>query len=49
MARGPVGVWLDPRSYIELTTFYIPQGAHERELFEQAYAAFDRFVNLNIY
>ncbi|KAL9484768.1 hypothetical protein ACSS6W_003557 [Trichoderma asperelloides] len=44
MARGPVGVWLDPRSYIELTTFYIPQGAHERELFEQAYAAFDRMT-----
>ncbi|KAL6908637.1 hypothetical protein GGI43DRAFT_149888 [Trichoderma evansii] len=44
MARGPLGVWLDSRSYIELATFYIPQGAHERQLFEQAYAAFDRMT-----
>lgn len=44
MARGPVDLWLNRVEYLELTCFYIPPGALERQLFEHAYAAFARFV-----
>ncbi|KAH8653531.1 hypothetical protein BX600DRAFT_385995 [Xylariales sp. PMI_506] len=44
ITSGSADLWLFRVEYLELTSFYIPSGALESQLFEQAYGAFIRFV-----
>lgn len=46
MARMPLDLLLSRVQYLELTSFLVPVGGLERQLFENAFGAFARFVIL---
>ncbi|KAH8648705.1 hypothetical protein BX600DRAFT_490253 [Xylariales sp. PMI_506] len=48
MARSPVDLWFGVIQHFELTSFYVPPGAAERQLFEHAYGAFARMTEPSV-